>query len=110
MKIFSLFIFIFINVQCWSQLEDRYWIFGRTSADTPNNLTIDFYPEDGLIYASTLPPSMTVEPTGIGPDNGFEGWCVATSPNIGELKFYTDGRKVYNAEHTDISPMSINHD
>ncbi len=103
-KILFSTLFLMICIQVQAQLEERFWIFGRTSDSNPTNENLDFYPDAGPLYDTSLPPSISSPPSEITPENGFEGWAVATDPVSGELMFYTDGRSVFNSDHEDISP------
>ncbi len=98
-------VLIFTGQNVIGQYEQRNWIFGRTHAVNPTNFNLDFFPDGVSLYPpAPIPPPMGSPPTGIGPANGFESWCVITDQVTGDLQFYTDGRFVYNNSHTDITP------
>jgi hypothetical protein len=109
----SLLLFLLV-VFAWgvadAQNEQDYWIFGHrgtASVDVP--FTLDFSsslspPECGTFSNSTngLPPADITGPDDV--DMGWEGTGVAIDPVTGELLFYTDGNKVYDGDHADVTP------
>ena len=106
-KVLALALFLlFSSSITFGQYEDRFWIMGRTnSPSNTTNVNFDFYPGGaGLYDTDQAPPGMNPAPNSITNDNGFEGWGVVTNPETGDLLFYTDGEKVYDENHAEITP------
>ena len=91
---------LLITISCIGQKEMRYWIFG--SSTDGSNMSLDFFP--GNTSSPSGPVSMSNPPIGINDSNGYEGWAVVTDPITGDLRMYTDGNRVYDGAHSDITP------
>ena len=79
MRIILLISFVFLfNGFSFSQSQTNIWYFGKHA---------------GLDFNSGKPVPLTD-----GQINSFEG-CATMSDSLGNLLFYTDGMKIWNAEH-----------
>ncbi len=97
----------------FAQHEKDYWIFGFHGS--PANgipIMLDFSAPSGIApvggtFSNSTNSSIPTDITSA--DNvqlGWEGTAVATHPQSGQLMFYTDGDRVYDAVHNDITPGS----
>jgi hypothetical protein len=101
-KCLMLLIFGSLFANTFSQLQDRYWIFGKPVSSSYNtNATLYFgNPSNPVI---NLPNG---QPNNITTLCGTEGWGVITHPYTGNLIFYTDGKYVFDNNHNmiDLDP------
>lgn len=106
-QLLTLVILITLGISiAFAQYQDRHWVFGRVNSPAnTTNINFDFYPDGSSLYnIAEAPPGMNPGPNNISSTNGFEGWGVVTTPETGELLFYTDGEAVFDANHQDITP------
>lgn len=82
MKYALIIILLLSTKNTFSQMQDRYWYFGRGT--------------DGIFFDNQ---NLPVKLTNKRPSIGFEGNGVGTDPCTGQLLFYTDGIEVVNSNH-----------
>jgi hypothetical protein len=103
-KTITLIVLLMLLYCAQAQLQDRNWIFGRPSIGS-TNATLCFGNQP--VASNPVISLGNGQPNGITTTNGNEQWAIVTNPWSGDIVFYTDGKRVYNQQHVQVSSFDL---